>query len=929
MSNPLNLSQDSELRDMRIETVTVYPRSISDQHCSIILPKKGYLSSDSRIVIPAVCVDNGYQYPVNAGVYALIQSATLSTESSGVIAQVDNGGELYSIMSNLEPAEKKDRIDSILHGVNFSFETGSGGKLDQDEANAEVFAGQYRLALPYIKKTANERVSGNLNQPPMMLDAQPEHKLKKFYKDTEGEAGTPEFSISLSQLFPGFFQKNFQIPLGLISDEVVLDIVFSNNGNLGNNDRAIFCPNQADFVPGKRSTVADHDGMFPYNEVGCIQRVGVTSQGIDPDTDTAFNVRASPTGGSGSGLVIEYDLVNHLVINVRVVDPGTGYSPNDHFTVPLATPLEFTVGNKFHDSTNVTYLHPYLNSGGSGYVVGDEYDVSMPAQINNEFSIKCTEIFDGHIIAISGLPVAANGITDGQICTINRAGNQTAMAIVTVAGGQITAATVITGGEGYDNGDCQFEADGHTSSDATIGVEGVGFVNGALKQCKLSSSLQNQQLVLPNYYYGQHAAIPQPYSVESQEDEAEINVLNKVVNCTCGTKTGISDCFVGDGLQVGEGDGTAWYIVLAVDAGLPTQLGRLGNGNAVAGDILIGFGSVDNFGCTIVTLTDGAQTLTPHGLGLDPINDYNRVAGQKINIQTDAVRLATDLVFYLDGKAEKDQETMMSKGLVIPYTQFRNVKSTLEGSTVGSTGGYTELSHKNEHSRLIGFSNEILRNLIFTMYPSGIQNNPEFPYHNKLRFNALMNKYCSRGSLAEDGIAFNVNVNSVPYYSSTLETDMRQWNELGKCFDSKLYVNKGLYQAWTQARQDANALVDLTEIDPSEQPGFTTNYSNVKSTPRYQINERKASIVNQTYMGVSQKYLRGMYHLNGVSFRMDNSNNIGNGIAVGSTPVDLQIAYTETTDPLFTGQSTLSVYGQVERIFILSKGRIMVTGATQ
>ena len=76
-------------------------------------------------MLPTKCVDPAYQYPPNVGVFFLISIATLSTESSGVIAQIDNTGELYANMNLLKPLEKKRNIDSVLHGINYESETAS------------------------------------------------------------------------------------------------------------------------------------------------------------------------------------------------------------------------------------------------------------------------------------------------------------------------------------------------------------------------------------------------------------------------------------------------------------------------------------------------------------------------------------------------------------------------------------------------------------------------------------------------------------------------------------------------------------------------------------------------------------------------------------------------------------------------------------
>jgi hypothetical protein len=172
-------------------------------------------------------------------------------------------------------------------------------------------------------------------------------------------------------------------------------------------------------------------------------------------------------------------------------------------------------------------------------------------------------------------------------------------------------------------------------------------------------------------------------------------------------------------------------------------------------------------------------------------------------------------------------------------------------------------------------------------------------------------------------------VNSVPYYSSDLETDMRQFRELQKCF-GPLFINKGMYQAWNQCRQlrDPNGLpATLEDANPSLQPGFTQLDDNVAPTDRYELSDVKSAIATQGWNGIDQKWLRGMGHMNGVSFKLSEANVLGNGVQIGSQNVDLQMAYDATYNPWFSGECTLSLYGQVERQFVLKDGRISITSA--
>ena len=104
--------------------------------------------------------------------------------------------------------------------------------------------------------------------------------------------------------------------------------------------------------------------------------------------------------------------------------------------------------------------------------------------------------------------------------------------------------------------------------------------------------------------------------------------------------------------------------------------------------------------------TDGQLSTT--GLGSGGLFSFDKISTDyKLKVVKDDVRMLADLIYYQNGKAEKDQKEMMMKdGFKKVYTEFRNVQTSISGSTVDSYGKYNE----TEIVRLIGFSNEILRN---------------------------------------------------------------------------------------------------------------------------------------------------------------------------------------------------------------------------
>ena len=382
--NPfLSLVSDPEVRSMRIESVSVYPRSINDRtsggSCHFVLPRKGYMSSDARLVLPATCLEPGYQYPCNAGVFSLIESATLSTASSGVFAQVSaNAGELYANLNMLTPPERKLNVDSVIHGINYVMETGSGSKLNANKSDAEKLDGQYRLICDqYNGEYPSTKVKGRKNCRPNWVNGTNALKLEN------DATKTPQYSVAIGDLFPGLFQQSFQLPLGLIQEEILLDINFSRNAELGNNDRAVFCPSLSN------------------QSVNSVTSVGVKQLGEGTVADVKEIVLANPTGSAnGSGLKLMCDLDGAgKVKNIEIIDGGKGYVAGEALTFTHANLdtddliVQAAVNFKSWNSAN----NFWVDTAGAGYVQDTVYEVTNPANGDLAFNIKATGVNAGDL----------------------------------------------------------------------------------------------------------------------------------------------------------------------------------------------------------------------------------------------------------------------------------------------------------------------------------------------------------------------------------------------------------------------------------------------------------------------------------------------------------------------------------------------------
>ena len=736
--NPfLSLVSDPEVRSMRIESVSVYPRSINDHtnggSCHFVLPRKGYMSSDARLVLPATCLEPGYQYPPNAGVFSLVESATLSTASSGVFAQVSaNAGELYSNLNMLTPPERKLNVDSVIHGINYVMETGSGSKLNAQKSDAERLAGQYRLICDqYNQEYPSASTKGRNNCRPNWLNGTNTLKLET------SASSTPQYSISIGDLFPGLFQQSFQLPLGLIQEEILLDINFSRNSDLASNDRAIFCPSLSTQTPSSLTSVG-------------LQQAGVGTGGAQTDLVLA-NPTSNVPNSTGTDLKLMVDLdANGVTTNIRIIDGGNGYLDGEKLTFTHADlqthPLIVVPAFNFTEWDADTNFYVDAENQGAGYVQEQTYEVTHPANPDLNFKIVATAVD-----------------------------------------------------------------------------------NGALESCELASVEDNNNMSFNSDY-------DEPYDVEGG---AKIYFVKDILTIT--NTAGAGAFAIGDVVQV-PNEATNQAVVIAIDGNnRPTTLHVI-KGAFDDGDDLEK-ASDDTITCSIDEITDTEENFQTVGLGLDPIFNFddNNENDGKINVDTANVFLATDLIFYMDGKQERDMAQMMNGVITVNYTQFINVKSDFTDAA-DQVADYGE-SQTQTNNRLIGFSNCVLRSLMFNCYNSGTvpgdAATSPLPYVTHPKVNPLLNKYHSRGSLVKDGFRFNLNINSIPYYSSQVETDLRMFRELNKCHGN-FYVNKGLYQAWPQARQD-KWTATLTDAAPSGQPGFTTLDSITEPTKQYEVNDRKAT----------------------------------------------------------------------------------------
>jgi hypothetical protein len=132
---------------------------------------------------------------------------------------------------------------------------------------------------------------------------------KQAVKLTTSAQTTPQYSIRLMDLFPGLFQDGtFLIPTGILTEEVTIDLVFSRDGSLANNERAVFMPSLSS---DRKSSIAQV----------AVSVKGDTGNAGDNEKDVVLiESHASPADNLDSRLIV--DIVNGKTENslMEVVD---------------------------------------------------------------------------------------------------------------------------------------------------------------------------------------------------------------------------------------------------------------------------------------------------------------------------------------------------------------------------------------------------------------------------------------------------------------------------------------------------------------------------------------------------------------------------------------------------------------------------------
>lgn len=173
-------------------------------------------------------------------------------------------------------------------------------------------------------------------------------------------------------------------------------------------------------------------------------------------------------GGSGSGALFQAVISNGSVTAVQVVNPGSGYAPDD------VVQLAFSGGGSDTDAvlaavlTSTSVDHLNLLSGGSGYANGT-YGLTITGGSGSGAGGTFT-VSDGVVQTVS-LASGGSGYKSLPSISFAGAGGTGAAAVAVLVGTSVASVTVLKGGSGYaTTPTLSFSGGGGTGATATATV---------------------------------------------------------------------------------------------------------------------------------------------------------------------------------------------------------------------------------------------------------------------------------------------------------------------------------------------------------------------------------------------------------------------------------------------------------------------------
>ncbi len=197
--------------EMSVDTDILEPVVSSNSFCRFTLINKGFMNSFSKIVLGLDALStNGSRntYPLNIGISALIQRATLKVGAK-TISETEDFGQFMAYKSLfIDPSINKEREQVI---------TGRGTALELRYQNASGNFSDYSASSYGLDNGLTYIASGRAP-----ADTPRSGLLPQYYQEL---GSAPEFQIALADLFP--FLRYNSLPLYMFDEQISVELVFN------------------------------------------------------------------------------------------------------------------------------------------------------------------------------------------------------------------------------------------------------------------------------------------------------------------------------------------------------------------------------------------------------------------------------------------------------------------------------------------------------------------------------------------------------------------------------------------------------------------------------------------------------------------------------------------------------------------------------
>lgn len=265
----------------------------------------------------------------------------------------------------------------------------------------------------------------------------------------------------------------------------------------------------------------------------------------------------------------------------------------------------------------------------------------------------------------------------------------------------------------------------------------------------------------------------------------------------------------------------------------------------------------------------------------------NWVAGN--NIDLTSCKLLLDLVYYDDKPNQPSPmariEANLQSGIEMVYTDYVHLEEFLPAVGVPVT--------PVEQTKIIrlGLDSQIVRNILISTPRQG-------DYSSALpssMSNPILGDYNSRASQGKTTLQCKINNRNI--FVNSLDMDCKLWNELSSVYNTPAKSNMGLTSFVGQVG-GANLALD------GNQTAFPTD---------------------KYYAGHAESNLSGSLGYLGINLSRTYDNVVSAGIAVGKSPVEIDLSYQRTAENY--QKVRLLLWTENERVMLLRNGTIFVTGS--